>query len=208
MRKRILPLIALCLITTPVYAAGTIDAVIPVSCTAKNSNEEFKVSIKGDDGNQASPETVYIKDGETENISVSFSTPGTYKYIVAQEAGGDNNTTYDKTVYNADVYVTENDSGVMSAETIVYKNGSDNKLPECNFTNTVNITPTPAAEAGSDIGASEKSSDIGASEKSGNSSTTSGINTGVITHEAFYAMAGLFGITVMLITAKRRRKNK
>ena len=55
MRKRILPLIALCLMTTPVYAAGTIDAVIPVSCTAKNSNEEFKVSIKGDDGNQASP---------------------------------------------------------------------------------------------------------------------------------------------------------
>lgn len=42
MRKRILPLIALCLMTTPVYAAGTIDAVIPVSCTAKNSNEEFK----------------------------------------------------------------------------------------------------------------------------------------------------------------------
>ena len=82
MRKRILPLIALCLMTTPVYAAGTIDAVIPVSCTAKNSNEEFKVSIKGDNGNQASPETVYIKDGETENVSVSFSTPGAYKYIV------------------------------------------------------------------------------------------------------------------------------
>ncbi|RHR98724.1 hypothetical protein DWW20_18090 [Ruminococcus sp. AF14-5] len=96
------------------------------------------------------------------------------------------------------MYVTENDSGVMSAETIVYKNGSDNKLSECNFINTVNITPAPAA--GSD-------SDIGASEKSGDSSTTSGINTGVITHEAFYAMAGLFGITVMLITAKRRRKN-
>lgn len=197
MRKRILLLIVLCLMTTPVYAAGTIDAVIPVSCTAKNSNEEFKVSIKGDDGNQASPETVYIKDGETENVSVSFSTPGAYKYIVTQETGSDSNTTYDKTVYNADVYVTENDSGVMNAETIVYKNGSDNKLPECNFTNTVSIT-TPAA--GSD-------SDIGASEKSGSSSTTSGINTGVITHEAFYAMAGLLGIAVMLITAKRRRKN-
>ena len=91
MRKRILPLIALCLMTTPVYAAGTIDAVIPVSCTAKNSNEEFKVSIKGDDGNQASPETVYIKDGETENVSVSFSTPGAYKYIVTQETGSDSN---------------------------------------------------------------------------------------------------------------------
>ena len=196
MRKRILPLIALCLMTTPVYAAGTIDAVIPVSCTAKNSNEEFKVSIKGDDGNRASPETVYIKDRETENVSVSFSTPGTYKYIVTQETGSDSNTTYDKTVYNADVYVTENDSGVMSAETIVYKNGSDNKLPECNFTNIVNVTPA----AGSD-------SDIGASEKSGSSSTTSGINTGIITHEAFYAMAGLLGIAVMLITAKRRKKN-
>lgn len=198
MRKRILLLIALCLMTTPVYAAGTIDAVIPVSCTAKNSNEEFKVSIKGGNGNQASPETVYIKDGETENVSVSFSTPGTYKYIVTQETGSDSNTTYDKTVYNADVYVTENDSGVMNAETIVYKNGSDNKLPECNFTNTVNITLTPADGS---------NSDIGASEKSGSSSTTSGINTGVITHEAFYAMAGLFGITVMLITAKKRMKN-
>ena len=176
MEKRILPLIALCLITTPVYAAETIDAVIPVSCTAKNSNEEFKVSIKGDDGNQASPETVYIKDGETENISVSFSTPGTYKYIVTQEAGDNNNTTYDKTVYNADVYVTENDSGVMSAETIVYKNGAIINCRNVTFINTVNITPAPAA--GSD-------SDIGASEKSGDSSTTSGINTGVITHEAF-----------------------
>ena len=132
------------------------------------------------------------------SIAEGFTTPGTYKYIVTQETGSESNTTYDKTVYNADVYVTENDSGVMNAEAIVYKNGSDNKLPECNFTNTVNIALTPADGS---------NSDIGASEKSGSSSTTSGINTGVITHEAFYAMAGLFGITVMLITAKKRRKN-
>lgn len=90
------------------------------------------------------------------SIAEGFTTPGTYKYIVTQETGSDSNTTYDKTVYNADVYVTENDSGVMNAETIVYKNGSDNKLPECNFTNTVNITLTPADGSNSDIGASEK----------------------------------------------------
>lgn len=55
------------------------------------------------------------------SIAEGFTTPGTYKYIVTQETGSDSNTTYDKTVYNADVYVTENDSGVMNAETIVYK---------------------------------------------------------------------------------------
>jgi len=50
------------------------------------------------------------------SIAEGFTTPGTYKYIVTQETGSDSNTTYDKTVYNADVYVTENDSGVMNTK--------------------------------------------------------------------------------------------
>lgn len=205
MRKKILPLIALsiCLISTPVHASEkTINAIIPVSCTAKNSDDEFKVSMHGDSEYQASPEILNLKDGETEDFSVSFDTPGTYKYTVIQESGNNTKMTYDKTIYNADVYVTEDDQGVLSAETIVYKNGSNNKLSECSFTNTVeddNASVTPAAD---------DSNGINATDKSSSSSTTSGINTGVITHEGLYALIGLAGITTMLVSAKKRREKK
>lgn len=63
MKKHILPLIfvSMCLITTPVYAANPVDAIIPVSCTAEGSTESFTVVIQGDSRFKASPESFELK---------------------------------------------------------------------------------------------------------------------------------------------------
>ena len=44
-------------------------------------------------------------------------------------------TTYDEPVYNVDVYVTEDEDGRMSAEPIIYLNGSNEKKQSAGFRN-------------------------------------------------------------------------
>ena len=86
MRKYILPLIfaSMCVMTTPVYAAEPVDAIVPVSCTAEGSTESFAVSIQGDSGFKASPERLELKNGESKDFTISINLPGDYKYKIYQ----------------------------------------------------------------------------------------------------------------------------
>ena len=54
---------------------------------------------------------------------------------MSQEKGTDKKTTYDETVYKVDVYVTEDEDGRMSAEPVIYLNGSSGKKPSAGFIN-------------------------------------------------------------------------
>lgn len=76
-----------------------------------------------------------LRDGETGSFSVLYTYPGTYHYTISQEKGTDKKTTYDETVYNVDVYVTEDEDGEMSAEPIIYLNGSNEKKQSASFIN-------------------------------------------------------------------------
>lgn len=139
MRKYILPLIfaSMWVMTTPVYAAEPVDAIVPVSCTAEGSAESFAVSIQGDSGFKASPERLELKNGESKDFTISINLPGDYKYKIYQEKGTEKNTEYDSNIYYAEVFVTEGEDGKLNADTVVFTNGSSEKSAECEFINKI-----------------------------------------------------------------------
>lgn len=124
--------------TLPVYAAEkTVEAKIPVSCTGKNTKESFSYHLKAETSEFQilATDSLSLRDGETGSFSVLYTYPGTYHYTISQEKGMDKKTTYDETVYKVDVYVTEDEDGRMSAEPIVYLNGSSEKKQSAGFIN-------------------------------------------------------------------------
>lgn len=124
--------------TLPVYAAEkTVEAKIPVSCTGKNTKESFSYHLKAETSEfqTLATDSLSLRDGETGSFSVLYTYPGTYHYTISQEKGTDKKTTYDETVYKVDVYVTEDEDGRMSAEPIVYLNGSSEKKQSAGFIN-------------------------------------------------------------------------
>ena len=74
MVKNALPLIltSICLTATPVCAAEKVNAVLPVTCTARESTEKFAVLIEGDSVYKASPSIVYLSDGDNKSFTVSI----------------------------------------------------------------------------------------------------------------------------------------
>lgn len=122
----------------PVCAAEkTVEAEIPVSCTGENTTESFSYHLKAEPSEfqTLATDSLSLRDGETGSFSVLYTYPGTYHYTISQEKGTDEKTTYDETVYKVDVYVTEDEDGRMSAEPIIYLNGSSGKKPSAGFRN-------------------------------------------------------------------------
>ena len=236
MRKKfcLCALTALCIASAPVYAANdlsvaasgqavqavqaaqtekVVEAKIPVSCTAQGSKEIFEVVMTRSDRKPSESE-LQIKDGSTKNFALLFRTPGTYHYEVFQRAGKENNTTYDSTVYDAAVYITENDNGELNAETIVFQKGGNQKSDKCSFVNKVQNAE--GGNNGSNNSSSGGSGGVsGGPENSASSATskestegTSRVGTGVQTFELIYAGIGLAGVLTALFAATRRRKDK
>lgn len=124
--------------TLPVCAAEkTVEAEIPVSCTGENTTESFSYHLKAEPSEfqTLATDSLSLRDGETGRFSVLYTYPGTYHYTISQKKGTDEKTTYDETVYKVDVYVTEDEDGRMSAEPIIYLNGSSGKKPSAGFRN-------------------------------------------------------------------------
>lgn len=122
----------------PVCAAEkTVEAEIPVSCTGENTTESFSYHLKAETSEfqTLSADSLSLRDGETGSFSVLYTYPGTYHYTLSQKKGTDKKTTYDETVYNVDVYVTEDEDGRMSAEPVIYLNGSSGKKQSAGFRN-------------------------------------------------------------------------
>lgn len=207
MKKSILPLIfvSIYLLATPAYAADPVDAIVPVSCTAEGSTESFTVSIQGDSGFKASPEKLELKDGESKDFTISINLPGDYKYKIYQEKGTEKNTEYDSNVYQAEVFVTEDEDGKLNADTVVFTNGSNEKSPKCEFINKVAKDIEKKGNGNSSGGSSSGGSS--ATQKS-SSSGTSRVKTGVETNELIYVGVGLFGMIVAAMAVKKRRKIK
>lgn len=126
-------------------SAKEVNAQIPITCDAKNSDETFtyKISAAEEDSGKIEEQTIALKDGETGYFHISYETPGTYSYKVSQVRGQGQYTTYDDTIYQVLVYVLEDDNKNLSVSPVLYVNGSAEKAEACSFTNKVYI---PKAE--------------------------------------------------------------
>ena len=142
---RIIMLSFLIVLCAAMTASGEVKAEekkvtvkIPVSCTGENTDESFVYLLEGGQSEyeKVTDESLTLKDGEKSFFVIDYTYPGTYHYTIQQKKGTDNATTYDSTVYNVDVYVTENESGVMATEPVIYEEGSTEKKAEASFVNS------------------------------------------------------------------------
>ena len=142
-------------ITTAVYnparicAADTGDksvtARIPISCEGKNTTETFQYQLQGEKTEYEKIERpeLSLKDGEESEFLITYTYPGTYHYTVSQVMGKDDKTTYDGTIYQVDVYVTETTEDALSTQPIVYQKGSEEKEDKLIFKNTRKMDTNP-----------------------------------------------------------------
>ena len=75
---------------------------------------EFTFELKDEDGNVVSK----AKNDESGAITfdtISFDKVGTYKYTISETAGNDDTITYDDTVYNVTITVTDSGEGYLTA---------------------------------------------------------------------------------------------
>lgn len=164
-------------------AAAPVEAVIPVSCIGENTSEAFKVTIQmeSEEYQTCNVKELTLNNGEKSSFNVTYRYPGTYRYEIRQERGTDAKTTYDDTVYTVDVYVTEDEEGVMHTEPVIFIKGKSDKCAEASFKNT-RVTPTE--------------------------SKTGIVNTGdstVIVRYILLITGSLISLVLLLVMAKRRK---
>lgn len=142
MREKRYLFLILCLLVllfTPVHADEKyVTAKIPVACVGENCDEQFTYVLLADGGENQDDvvnSRFSLSDGDKDYFEIKFFCPNTYKYKVIQEKGSDKDTTYDETVYDVDVYVTEDENGKMFSEVVVYAGENGEKNSECKFVN-------------------------------------------------------------------------
>lgn len=226
----------------PAYAAERqtpdseeIEAHIPVSCTAKGADDEFQFEIKGNNSEKPAKNVLYLRDGQTDSFDFLFQVPGTYSYEISQTPGTNDNILYDKTVYAASIYVTEDDEGTLTAETIVYAKGSDNKSSQCSFINKFPANGDQETESETEK-QTEKQTETdspkngtGGNQNGGNSgggyggggtngatdATQKGmleklakVTTGDTSHAEFYAGIGIAGMLAAIFAMKKKGERR
>ena len=72
-----------------------------------------------------------VQDGATENINISFTTPGDYKYTI--QANTKEGLYYSPEYYTATVAVRADSSGELTSTVILTKAGSNYKPDRCRF---------------------------------------------------------------------------
>lgn len=120
-------------------------AQIPVVMDGTGTEEAFTVEIENKsrenpDFVTTDKDSLNLKRGETGSFYVTAIYPGNYDFNIWQEKGSDKDTDYDSTMYHAEVCVTEDNSGVMSAQAFVFKNGDAGKTPCVKFENTKHVS--------------------------------------------------------------------
>ena len=116
----------LAVLTIPVKAEDkSVTVKIPVTCIGRNTEERFNYEIEGGESEyeQVENRTLTLSDGEEGSFVITCNYPGTYRYTVHQQAGQDEKTTYDDTVYQIDLYVTENVQGELGITPVAYVKG-------------------------------------------------------------------------------------
>jgi len=146
LRQKLQRLTGMLLLTLPVMFAGpmrakaaekSVEVQIPVSCEAETDSESFTYELSGDLSEHAvvKADTLVLKNGEQGTFTITYDYPDTYHYTVSQRQGTEKRTIYDTTVYQVDVFVTEDADGVLHADPIAYVKGSTEKKAQLDFHN-------------------------------------------------------------------------
>lgn len=162
-KNRLIWLILVLVLCFPTFVSaanmGGVEVKIPLEVKLEEINgtapdEEFTVTIEREDGSdELLPENTSLKiarNGKAEFGPIMYETPGDYTYIIKQEKGTDQYTTYDETVYKAIVAVRNvldsdnNPTGELEASIVLNKDNSSEKPNNLEFNNEYN-KPDPSS---------------------------------------------------------------
>lgn len=137
----LLVLLSLCMLwlcSVRTETAVPVSADIPVSVSGGNPLESFTFVMEMKTKEMQTPDRLMLRlrSGEEDAFTIRYVYPGTYHYRIRQEAGTDSKTTYDTTVYEVDIYVTEDGKGTLHAEPVVYAENSSEKSTKIHFKNS------------------------------------------------------------------------
>lgn len=147
-----LAVIILCVLgAVPAFADGTektAAVAIPVTCSGSGTDETFTYTLTGSDSEYETitEGTLHLKTGGKDAFMVEYTYPGEYHLKAAQKKGNDTATSYDNTVYEVTVYVTEDEDGKMAAEAVAYIAGQTDKKASLSFTNTKAVKKTTSSK--------------------------------------------------------------
>lgn len=113
-------------------------AVVPVEFKA--DGDLTAAFVIGETGGVKSPYAnveayeIELPSGAKGEFVVDFEVPGTYRYEIKQQPPSDG-AAYDKSVYEVEAFVTQDDDGTGSVDVVAWKKGSTEKSTACSFTN-------------------------------------------------------------------------
>lgn len=133
-------LVTLCMFPFSASAAESASVSIPIEI------EGGGTAVMIPEVNCPLPESssVEVKDGATENINISFTTPGDYEYTVKAETK--EGLYYSPEYYTATVAVRADSSGELTSTVILTKADSDYKPDRCRFELAEKPTDAPKTE--------------------------------------------------------------
>ncbi|MCF0147617.1 MAG: hypothetical protein HUJ77_04380 [Clostridium sp.] len=143
-----LPAMAEELPITKVKLSVSLEGTLPTEA------EKFTFNLKADNIKNPMPEdtinevySMTLAGEETTSFpEIIFSNVGVYNYTIWQEEGKNADCTYDNSIYNLIVYVTNKENGEgLEATSVLYKDNESEKLDEAKFHN-IYKTITPIKE--------------------------------------------------------------
>lgn len=136
------PMVFAVAMPTEVEASG-IPVRISLGGSAPKMEEDYKIVLKADDPDYPMPtgsvDALFTMNIAGENSrklpSIKFSSIGIYTYTISQKAGVNELASYDETLYNLVIYVTNAEVGGLETTILLYKTGDTKKFDEALFYN-------------------------------------------------------------------------
>lgn len=164
---------------------------------------EFTFVLKDADGNTVD-EAVNDANGSVKFDEITYDQAGTYRYTVSEVKGDDTTITYDETVYDITVEVTDNGSGTL-VPTVTIGNGESQGIV---FTNEYNEpeNPTPGNEDTPDDKTPNKKPDNGGTTQSSDKGNVQTGDTAQFMPVVAALLASLLAVIAIAVVIIRRRR--
>lgn len=164
---------------------------------------EFAFVLKDADGNTVD-EAVNDANGSVKFDEITYDQAGTYRYTVAEVKGDDTAVTYDETVYDVTVEVTDNGIGALEP-TVTIGNGEHQGIV---FTNEYNEpeNPTPDGEDTPDDKTPDKKPDNGGTTQSTDKENVQTGDTAQFIPVVAALLASLLAVIAIAVIMIRRRR--
>jgi len=112
------------------------SAQIPVRCSGEDTGQDHMILLELPDPSHLSSQKkkLSLKNGQGGNFTVKADYPGNYRFLVRQD-GEKDDPCWDRTVYEGEIIVTEDEEGVMSTQVCLSKKGGTGKENSAEFLN-------------------------------------------------------------------------